>query len=189
MSKSNASKPVIRTAKKVKSLKTTSQIPMEKVHGEQNKKKVSKSSPGAVRVCTGCDAVSKKKRWVIDSALHIEYSNGGNTEKTLCPGCQRLKDKRMDGIIELKGDLVKIKTQDIMNMLNNILEDAMDDDPVHRILSTDITKNVMTVRTTSIWLAETIGKAIHRQYKGKLEIHYSHDEEFVRVFWVQEGAK
>ncbi len=81
--------------------------------------------------------------------------------------------------------MIAKKAKDIKGLIDNILSYARSDDPVHNIVSMKGTGNKLIINTTSVWLAETIGKAIRRQYKGHLEIHFGHGEEFVRVYWEQ----
>ena len=42
----------------------------------------------------------------------------------------------------------------------------------------------LDLRTTEIHLAQAIGKALHKAFKGNLELHY--EEDIVRVDWVRE---
>lgn len=184
MAKSTASKAVKGVSKKSKALKTTSKIPMAKGNPDKNKR-VTKGVAGDVKICRTCDAVSNIKRWETAPILHAIYAKDKSVEKALCPGCQRAKDKYIDGIVELNGEVVAKKAKDIKGLIDNILSYARSDDPVHNIVSMKGVGNKLTINTTSVWLAETIGKAIRRQYKGHLEIHFARGEEFVRVYWEQ----
>ncbi len=184
MSKSIVSKTAKGVTKKVKALKTTSKIPMSKGNPGKNKRVVKGVSSG-VKICPTCDAVSNIKRWETAPVLHAVYAKDKSVERALCPGCQRVKDKYIDGIVELQGEVIGKKSKEVKSIIDHILSYARSDDPVHNIVSMKGTGNKLTINTTSVWLAETIGKAIRRQYKGHLEIHFGHGEEFVRVYWEQ----
>jgi NMD protein affecting ribosome stability and mRNA decay len=184
MSKSIASKTAKGVTKKVKALKTTSKIPMSKGNPGKNKR-VTKGVAGEVKICPTCDAVSNIKRWETAPVLHAVYAKDKSVERALCPGCQRVKEKYIDGIVELNGEVIAKKAKDIKGLIENILSYARSDDPANHIVSMKGTGNKLTISTTTVWLAETIGKAIRRQYKGHLEIHFGHGEEFVRVYWEQ----
>ncbi len=184
MAKRTASKPVRNATKKVKALETVSKITLGKTDGDR-RKEVKKAQKGDVRICPGCMAVSEKKRWAIRPDLYAVYSKSPKAEKVLCPGCERVKDKRVDGWVELKGPVVKTKGKELRGMIDNIVAYAKTDDPVHRIVSISGKEDKLNIETTSEWLAETIGKAVQRQYRGDLAMHFNHDEEFVRVYWYQ----
>jgi hypothetical protein len=41
------------------------------------------------------------------------------------------------------------------------------------------------VSTTDPHLARALGKAVHHAYRGKLEFHYSRDQNLLRVHWMR----
>ncbi len=92
MAKSTASKAVKGVSKKTQALKTTSKIPMAKGSPGKNQRVV-KGVAGGIKICPTCDAVSNIKRWETAPVLHAIYAKDKSVEKTLCPGCQRVKDK------------------------------------------------------------------------------------------------
>ncbi len=184
MAKRTTSKPVRNVTRKVKALEQVSKITLGKTDGDR-RKEVKKVAKGDIRICPGCKAVSEKKRWAIRPELYALYEKDKTAEKMLCPGCERVKDKRVDGWVELNGKILKSKAKELRSMIDNIAAYARTDDPVHRIISIKEGTGKWDIETTSEWLAETIGKAIERQYRGDLKLHFNHDEEFVRVYWYQ----
>ncbi len=169
-------------------LDMTGQIGRDRTDTER-RKRVRKRTPGAVRVCSACAAVSAEKRWVTDpeTIARIRNAAGRAIEPTLCPGCARVRAGRVDGWVRLEGQAVRGQEDEIRNLVYNILEDSRRDDPVHRVVSWHTAGTKMEIETTSQWLAETIGKAIQRDLGGELDIRFIPDEEFVRVYWKQRG--
>jgi hypothetical protein len=41
----------------------------------------------------------------------------------------------------------------------------------------------VTIKTTYEHIAKRIGEAVHKAYKGKLELHYQEGAHFLRVKW------
>ena len=152
-------------------------------------KRVHKRIPGSVRYCAGCGAVSAQKRWITEpeAAMRVRTLAGEAVEETLCPGCARVRDGRVDGWVSLEGDVVREQGERLRSLVDHIVVGARRDDPVHRVISLDPEGDTMILQTTSQWLAETIGKAVHREFHGHLDIHFIPDEEFVRVYWRQQG--
>lgn len=174
----------VAVAKKVKALEKISKITLGKSDSDRLKR-VKKEHKGDIRICPGCKAVSERKRWAIRPDLYAQYERDKSAEKMLCPGCERVKNRRVDGWVELNGKVLSANAKEIRNMIGNIESYAKMDDPVHRVVSITEGKTKWDIETTSEWLAETIGKAIQRQYRGDLKLHFNHDEEFVRVYWYQ----
>lgn len=159
--------------------------PLEKSDADR-KKLVRKHEHGAVRICVNCGAVSDRKRWLLDpEAREQARREGGPIEETLCPGCQRLHSGRVDGFVELRGPVVAEKSHEIKSMIDHIVNEARLDDPVHLIASYTVMEDRIALETTSQWLAETIGKAINRSFRGELRLLFSPGEDFVRVYWEQ----
>lgn len=153
---------------------------------EDRRKKVRKAEHGALRVCPGCGAVSDRKRWRFDPALREEASRAGRSiEQTLCPGCGRVDQGRVDGFVELRGPVIAQTPHEIRSLIDHVLREARENDPVHQIVSYTVMEDRIALETTSQWLAETIGKAVGRKVRGELKIHFTPGEEFVRVYWQQ----
>lgn len=181
----NTSKPQQGGMRRIEQIDRVENPPLEKTDRDR-KSLVSKVQRGSVRVCKGCGAVSERKRWTLDSARREQaLAEGRPIEETLCPGCERLHMGRVDGFVELRGPVVAEKTHEIKRTIDHIVEEAREDDPVHHIASYTVMEDRVALETTSMWLAETIGKAINRQYRGELRIQFSPGASFVRVYWEQ----
>lgn len=184
MSKNLSTHPKGTWTRRADALGMTGQLTRDRSDAERHKK-VHKRMPGALRVCSVCQAVSAEKRWLTepDAIGRRLAQHQGELEATLCPGCARVRDRRVDGWIRLQGGSVRDREEEFRNMVYHILDDARRDDPVHRIVSWQVDGDRITIETTSQWLAETIGKAVKREFHGRLDLRFIPDEEFVRVYW------
>ena len=55
--------------------------------------------------------------------------------------------------------------------------------PLHRIMGFEATAAGLAIKTTDIHLPRRIGEALHRAYKGRLEVRYEPETYFIRVNW------
>ncbi|MBM3271227.1 MAG: hypothetical protein FJZ01_26640 [Candidatus Sericytochromatia bacterium] len=146
------------------------------------RKEVRKRKRGAVRACPECHAFSQRKRWRYDPDV---FATLGEIESTLCPGCKRLADKRVDGYVELRGASLGKRAEEVRNLIDHVVAEARRNDPVHRLASFVILDERIVLETTSAWLAETIGKAVARRFHGELRLRFTPGEDFVRVYWLE----
>ncbi len=185
--KGNSSKPQHGAQRPLEKLAETeaATAQMSKTDVDRHKE-VRKAQHGSLRVCPSCGAVSERKRWLFDPAKQAEAKRSGRAiEPTLCPGCARVNQGRVDGFVELRGPAIAKAPHEIKRLIDHVLAEARANDPVHQIVSYTVMEDRIALETTSQWLAETIGKAVNRQLRGELQIKFIPDEEFVRVYWQQ----
>ena len=146
----------------------------------KGKPKTKKKIKGAWRVCKECGAVSRKKRWNYGIKIPADVE----VEETLCPGCERIKKKQIDGWVELRTNLLLKNPEEVLGLIKHTEEDMKKDDPVNRILNMEIKGNIADVTTTSEFLAKRIGEEFKKAYKGKLKLTYDHGfGQFLYVIW------
>lgn len=133
-------------------------------------------------VCKKCHALYHNKRWSIDKTLYKKALEGKKTIQVLCPACQKIRDNYVEGFVTLKGDYLKEHKGDILNLIRNEEERAMDNNPLERIIKITDLKDTVEVTTTHGRLAQRIGKKIHKACHGELQIKWTKDK-LTRVTW------
>lgn len=108
-------------------------------------------------------------------------------KKELCPGCERIEKRRVDGIVILQGDFLKRHREDAVNLIHNIAEKRRLKNIAARIFDLVETEGGITVETTDRHLAESIGKEFEKAFHGHLDIQWLKKEEFARVIWRRDG--
>ena len=108
-----------------------------------------------------------------------------NAEKMICPACRRIEDKYEGGVAVLEGDFMKQHKDEILNIIRNVEEREMAYRPLERIIEIKDEGDRITVKTTYEHLARAIGEAVHRAYKGHLNIQYPEGTKYVRVHWMR----
>lgn len=150
---------------------------------EKRPDKVIKQEEGDVRACSRCKAISREKRWIRDPEMFHEALDAGRIEFTTCPGCQRLQEHMIDGVVELSGEYLKTHRDEAMGVIRRVEEDGYARNPTSKVAEVSQEDGKLYIQTTNKWLAEGIGKEIRKAFKGDLEIQWLEDSDFVRVYW------
>lgn len=137
-------------------------------------------------VCKRCHAVHEDKHWFFSEKEYARLSKDKNTHVVVCPGCQRVKDKHVDGVVNIKSNLVKEKEQELLNLIHHEEKIELEKNPLSRVIDIEIKKGFISIQTTTEFLATRIGHAIDKAYNGNLEIQKLPREKFVRVSWTEE---
>jgi NMD protein affecting ribosome stability and mRNA decay len=141
----------------------------------------------SVSVCGGCRAVYMNKRWYADNEVYRTVAEKPETVKMVCPACLKIRDNFPGGIVTLKGDYVLPHKQDLLNLVKNEEERARGFNPLERVMS--IKENghgSIVISTTNEKLAQRLGRAIKKAFRGVVSYHWSHDNKLARVDWVRE---
>lgn len=131
--------------------------------------------------CPECKAVYHDGRWVWPEG---DLPSG---EPHLCPACRRIRDDYPAGELILSGSYLPEHREEIINLIKNITTEEERRSPLKRIMAMEESDNAMRITFTDDHLARRVGEALHRAHKGDLEIKYSEESRFLRVFWHREG--
>lgn len=140
-------------------------------------------------ICKNCHAVHMNKRWFFSKEDYEKLRKENGINVVLCPGCQRVKDKYIDGVINIKSYLVDGKKQELISLIRHEEKLELEKNPLSRIVDIETKKGFMSIQTTTEFLATRIGHALDKSHKGKLEIQKLPREKFVRVNWTKEEAE
>jgi len=134
----------------------------------------------SLSLCEGCGVVFK-------SGI-FEWSDKPpkTAKKIVCPACRRITDKYEGGVVYLGGEFLYQHKNEIMNIIKNTESAEMKQRPLERIIEVISQRNKIKITTTYEHLARRIGEAVHKAYKGSLNIQYPEGEKYVRVRWRRE---
>ena len=103
-----------------------------------------------------------------------------------CPACRRINEDAEGGIVRLEGGFLKTHWEDIRNLIENTADRETHERPLERILEwRNEDDGTVVIRTTYEHLARRIGEAVHKAYKGDLELQYPGEVKYVRARWVR----
>ncbi len=141
--------------------------------------------PGTI-LCPRCHAISKIKRWYFNENEYHELECQRNIAFALCPGCDRLERKIIEGEVRLRSPLLVLNKEAVLNLIRNQEREAMTENPISRLAEIHDHGDEIVVYTTTWFLAYRIGQEMKKAYDGKLTIHRWRKlpyEKAARVFW------
>ena len=74
-----------------------------------------------MNLCPKCHAIFDGEKWGYDLDVYHEWRKKG-ARYTLCPGCERIERRRVDGIVDLRGNFLKEHREEAINLINNVAE-------------------------------------------------------------------
>jgi len=137
-----------------------------------------RSKPVEPTVCPDCGALFHKGGWKWLPAP-------AQAHRELCPACHRIRDKFPAGYVALDGEFLREHRDEVLQLLRHVEKRENAEHPLQRIMDIAHENGGLTVSTTDPHLARALGKAVHHAYRGKLEFHYSRDQNLLRVHWMR----
>lgn len=139
--------------------------------------------PDEVAICRQCRSVYAGHRWEMESQAHNDLQKAKKIFETLCPACEKIRDRMPGGVVTLTGSFLHQHEMEIVNLINHENKEAMEINPLERIIDTERSDSGIIVLTTNEKLAQKLGRAIHKAYSGEVEYHFSEDNKLARVNW------
>jgi len=135
-------------------------------------------------ICTSCHALYQNKRWFFDEKLAARLGGTEKVRQVLCPTCRKIKDSYPEGILTLSGDFFRERQPEIITLIKNEAARVSSRNVLDRVIKmTEEGKDRLVVETTTEKLAQRLGRAVYRAYKGKLDFRWAEMNRFVRVNW------
>jgi hypothetical protein len=140
-------------------------------------------APKGPAICRKCLAIYADKRWHFDEVQAAKLAASPRTQKLVCPACQKIKDDYPEGIVTLTWSHLPDHEAEIRGLIANVETRAVSVNPLDRVLKIVRRKQELEVQTTNDRLAQRIGRALVRSYKGKAAYKWAHRDMMVRVTW------
>jgi NMD protein affecting ribosome stability and mRNA decay len=154
----------------------------KKEHPKQDPYAMLKAPKGPA-ICRKCLAIYADKRWHFDKVQAPKLAVSPRTKKLVCPACQKIKDDYPEGIVTLTWSDLREHEPEIRGLIANVETRAASVNLLDRVMKIVRRKNDLEIQTTSDRLAQRIGRALVRSYKGKAAYHWAHRDMMVRVIW------
>ncbi|HQZ98166.1 MAG TPA: BCAM0308 family protein [Pyrinomonadaceae bacterium] len=137
--------------------------------------------------CIECGAIYTDKRWVArsdskETSEHVHWRPG---KETTCPACKQLKQGVVGGYFVLDGDFLTKHRDEINSLIDNETRDALQDNPLSRIMDRHDEDGKLVIETTTEHLAQRLGHAVEKAYDGKTVYDFSHENKVARVHWTR----
>jgi NMD protein affecting ribosome stability and mRNA decay len=148
----------------------------------QHKWEKGKDRPG-ILICPRCHAISMQKRWFLDEDRYQQLRMTPGVRVVICTGCRRIEHQVYEGVVQLRSPLLLANKSQAMALIHHEEAKARQTNPFSRLASVVDRGDTIDILTTTYWLAERIGKAFHKSFKGSLDLQRLPNERFVRVRW------
>jgi NMD protein affecting ribosome stability and mRNA decay len=134
--------------------------------------------------CGDCRALYQGKRWFFDVALHDKLVGAGKVRQVVCPTCRKIKEHYVEGYLTLSGEFLGQHQDEIVTLLKKeaakVGNRSVDDRIIQMVPEGG---GKLVVETTTEKLAQHLGRALRKAYKGDLSFQWSEPNKFVRVYW------
>lgn len=154
----------------------------EREHPKQDPYAMLKAPKGPA-ICRKCLAIYADKRWHFDEAAARKLAASPRTQKLVCPACQKIRDDYPEGIVTLTWSDLREHEPEIRGLIANVEARAVSVNPLDRVMRIVRRKKELEVQTTNDRLAQRLGRALVRSYKGKAAYSWAHRDMMVRVTW------
>jgi NMD protein affecting ribosome stability and mRNA decay len=134
-------------------------------------------------VCTQCQALYQGKRWFFDAKLSARLAGTDKVREVVCPTCRKIKDHFPEGILTLTGEFFAQHKEEIVRLLTKEAGRVAQRSVADRIIQIIPEDDKLVVETTTEKMAQHLGRAVYKAFKGDLHFRWGEVERFVRVYW------
>jgi len=138
----------------------------------------SQAKPPEPTMCPQCQAFFHQGRW-----QWLAAPPHGRAHETLCPACQRVRDRFPAGYVTLEGEFFRAHRDELMQRVKSRAEQARAEHPLQRLMDIEEHDGAVVITTTDTHLARGIGEALQDAYRGELTFRYEQSQELLRVHW------
>jgi hypothetical protein len=163
-------------------------------------------APDEPAVCEVCGDVYADRRWSLPAKAKgrqkpstLDFTErewaaipeGGEEKKPLpapklvvCPACHRQREGVPSGFVHLDGAFLKAHLDEIKQLIEREAERAAEDNPLARVMHWEKDEHErLTLATTTEHLAQRLGHALEKAFKGDTRYDFSHENKLAHVFW------
>jgi NMD protein affecting ribosome stability and mRNA decay len=134
-------------------------------------------------LCTGCQALYQNKRWFFNEELSGKLAKTHKVKEVVCPACRKIKDHYVEGYLTLSGEFLVEHKNELVTLLEREAGRVAKRSAMDRIIQLAPEGEKLVVETTTEKLAQHLGRAVYKAYKGDLSFKWGEPNRFVRVYW------
>jgi hypothetical protein len=131
--------------------------------------------------CPDCGASYREGRWTWRRAPI-------DSEQRVCPACERIASRYPAGVLHAEGAFAASHRSELIALLRGVEERERAEHPLKRVMNIERTRSGFAAETTDGKLAQTLGRALHKAYAGRLvQPRTTADKaNLVRVRWIRD---
>jgi hypothetical protein len=128
--------------------------------------------------CPDCDSTYIKGRWTWGAAP-------SGAARHTCPACQRIADRVPAGFLTLTGPFFAAHRADVLALVTARAARAREEHPLQRLMGVEDVAGGVEITTTDAILARALATAVHKAYKGDLDLRPTGGENIARAIWTR----
>jgi hypothetical protein len=101
--------------------------------------------------------------------------------KTVCPTCLRKAEGIIEGELVVHGQWDLAQRGEICNLVRAVEAAALKKNPTHRVIWLAESPTLISLSTSTDFLARHLARRLVRAYKGRREVHQAPGERFVKI--------
>lgn len=125
--------------------------------------------------CASCGAVFRDGRW--------QWIEDSGAAPVTCPACQRIEDRYPAGFVTLSGEFLQEHRDEILGLVHKVETREKSQHPLKRLMEVRDEGGEISITTTDLQLARSIGEALQHAYEGELDYQYTKAADSLRVTW------
>lgn len=134
-------------------------------------------------VCHQCHALYQGKRWFFDDKVHKRLAGTAKVREVVCPACRKIKDHYVEGYLTLSGEFLVEHKDELVTLIEKEAGRVSGRSVMDRIIQMVPEGDKLVVETTTEKMAQHLGRAVYKAYKGDLSFQWGEPNKFVRVYW------
>ena len=137
-------------------------------------------------ICERCHSYLETDHWLYDERRYQELKKRPDIHIMLCPGCTRIEKRLYEGEVIVHHNWQAVDKHEVLNLIHHEEARARITNPTARIALMEDRGDDLYILTTTQFLAERIGKELHKAYRGTLKLMPLPRERFTRVRWTRD---
>ncbi len=135
--------------------------------------------------CPTCHAHYSDGRWTSAQVARetAKHDHWRPAKEVICPACKQIENHVVGGYVSISGGFVAKHWDEILSLIENEADRALEDNPLSRIMHHDDTGGDMVIETTTEHLAQRLGHALKGAFSGEVKYDFSHENKVARVDW------
>ncbi|MDR4487075.1 MAG: BCAM0308 family protein [Nitrospirales bacterium] len=157
-----------------------------------------KQAPPGLLECPECHAIYFRKRWSVSkspsSSLRSSSKRVGGVPKKstkevlppqsfICPACRKLRDGYAEGFLTIHWPDWGTHKAEVLGLIHNEEKRASRNNPLERVMTIRTRPDGADLETTTEHFAQSLGKHLHKAFKGKISYQWSHKDKMARIEW------
>lgn len=149
------------------------------------------AGPAEPLACESCGAIYQRRRWVQAGTITSSKKSPKARARgwvpprvVTCPACAQVRNGVPSGYVHVRGTFFAAHDTEIERLILNEAKRTAEDNPLARLMTWERPgRDELLLTTTTEHLAQRLGHALEKAFKGEVRYDFSHENKVARVDW------